>query len=43
MKEKKTEGFPQIHKHCGMSIIRLADVVAYQEKICGEPLGDEKA
>ena len=43
MKEKKAEGFPQIHKHCGMSIIRLADVVAYQEKICGEPLGDEKA
>ena len=35
MKEKKAEGFPQIHKHCGMSIIRLSDVLAYQEKICG--------
>ena len=34
-KEKKDEGFPQIHKMCGMSVIRLSDVLAYQEKICG--------
>ena len=35
MKEKKVEGFPQIHKLCGMSVIRLDDIVAYQNKICG--------
>lgn len=34
-KEKKADGFPQIFKHCGMSVLRLADVLAYQEKICG--------
>ena len=34
-KEKKADGFPQIFKHCGMSVLRLSDVLAYQEKICG--------
>ena len=34
-KEKKNEGFPQIHKMCGMSVIRIEDILAYQDKICG--------
>ena len=33
-KEKKAEGFPQIHKLCGMSVIRVEDILAYQAKIC---------
>lgn len=34
VKEKKNEGFPQIHKMCGMSVIRIEDILAYQAKIC---------
>ena len=36
VKEKKNEGFPQIHKMCGMSVIRIEDILAYQAKICGD-------
>ena len=35
VKEKKDEGFPQIFKMCGMSVIRIEDILAYQDKICG--------
>ena len=35
VKEKKDEGFPQIHKMCGMSVIRVEDILAYQDKVCG--------
>ena len=41
VKEKKAEGFPQIHKLCGMSVIRVEDILAYQEKICGVSHGEE--
>ena len=40
-KEKKDEGFPQIHKMGRMSIIRLSDVLAYQEMICGGNKNDK--